>query len=105
VTYGTFLAVFLGVPLVALIFLTHRQLSRGLLLTLLLISAVAVLYTGPWDNLIVNNGVWSYAPSKITGIVIGRVPLEEYLFYVLQVFLTGLLTARVLLRLGNKTTC
>lgn len=104
-TYGIFLGLFLGVPLLALLFLTHRHLSRALLVTLLLVSALAVLYTGPWDNLIVSNGVWSYAPRQILGIVIGRVPLEEYVFYVLQVFLTGLLTAGALLRLGRKTTC
>jgi lycopene cyclase domain-containing protein len=97
VSYGLFLALFLAAPLGSLCALFHRHISRALCLLLLGISLVAVLYTAPWDNLIVINGVWSYGPHQILGVVIGHVPLEEYVFYVLQVLLTGFLTA-VLLR-------
>jgi lycopene cyclase domain-containing protein len=134
VTYGEFLALFLGAPILAGIALVryelsgslkpgsqrHRALrrlgtrpadagtppatrgrgpgySRRFLLVLAGISLVALAYTAPWDNLIVVNGVWSYSHKQILGVVLGHVPLEEYVFYVLQVFLTGILT--VLLQL------
>lgn len=96
-TYGQFLLIFLVIPLAGELYLLRRYLSRWLLATLAVVSLVALLYTGPWDNLIILNGVWSYTPHQILGVVIGHVPLEEYLFYVLQVFLTGLLAAGFLL--------
>jgi lycopene beta-cyclase len=74
----------------------HRRVGRRVLLLLVAIAALAIVYTAPWDNLIVVNGVWSYGPHQILGVVIGHVPLEEYVFYVLQVFLTGILTAALL---------
>jgi lycopene cyclase domain-containing protein len=97
-SYGQFLALFLGIPLAAAVILCRRSLTRGLMLVLAGVSAIALLYTAPWDNLIVVNGVWSYGPHQILGVIIGHVPLEEYIFYVLQVFLTGILAAALLRR-------
>jgi lycopene cyclase domain-containing protein len=73
-----------------------QGIHRRLVVTLAGISLVAMLYTAPWDNLIVMLGVWSYGPHRILGVVLGHVPLEEYIFYVLQVILTGLVTVRLL---------
>lgn len=95
-SYGEFLAFFLGLPLIIAFALLHRRVGRRVLLLLVAIAALAIVYTAPWDNLIVVNGVWSYGPHHILGVVIGHVPLEEYVFYVLQVFLTGILTAALL---------
>lgn len=97
-SYGQFLLVFLVAPLVILSIAARRQLSLRLLLTLLGISIVAVGYTGPWDNAIIVNGVWSYGPHKVLGFLIGHVPLEEYAFYILQVCLTGMLATFLLTR-------
>ncbi len=52
---------------------------------------MALIYTTPWDDLIIRQGVWSYPAERILGVTIGRVPLEECFFYVLQVVLVGLL--------------
>ena len=90
-TYFEFLAIFLGAPLILCLLLLRQTLRLQALLCLLGISLLAVLYTGPWDNAIIANGVWSYSKGQVLGTVIGRVPLEEYLFYILQVFLAGLL--------------
>ncbi len=38
----------------------------------------------------VATGVWRYDPALVTGITLGWVPLEEYLFFILQPLLTGL---------------
>jgi lycopene cyclase domain-containing protein len=51
---------------------------------------VAVVYTTPWDNYLVANGVWYYDPALVTGLVLGWVPVEEYAFFVLQTVLAGL---------------
>ena len=90
VSYGQFLIVFLVVPIVGLGWLLRRQLTVTYLRAVAVLAAVAFVYTTPWDNLIVALGVWTYDPALIAGIVLGYVPLEEYLFYVLQTILTGL---------------
>ena len=55
-----------------------------------LLTGIALCYTTPWDNYLVANGVWIYARHLISGMVIGWVPVEEYLFFLLQPVLTGL---------------
>lgn len=55
-----------------------------------LLAGIALCYTTPWDNYLVASGVWVYARHLVSGIVIGWVPLEEYLFFLLQPVLTGL---------------
>lgn len=51
--------------------------------------AVAVAYTTPWDNYLVATKVWWYDHKLVKGIILGAVPLEEYVFFVLQTLLTG----------------
>jgi lycopene cyclase domain-containing protein len=93
-TYALYLAVFLGGPLLALVALTWRarRRLRGPLpwAALLAHVLVAVVYTTPWDNYLVANGVWSYDPQRVLGVVWGWVPVEEYAFFVLQTLMTGL---------------
>jgi lycopene cyclase domain-containing protein len=57
---------------------------------LLLHLALALVYTTPWDNYLVATSVWWYDPAKVTGIVLGYVPIEEYIFFLVQPILTGL---------------
>lgn len=65
------------------------------------LALLALVYTAPWDNLIVLQGVWNYDPNRVLGVAIGVVPLEEYGFYVLQVVLTSLFTCAVLRRVST----
>lgn len=58
-------------------------------LALLLIVVVAFVYTTPWDNYLVWHSVWEYGQDRVVG-TIGYVPVEEYLFFMLQPILTGL---------------
>lgn len=51
---------------------------------------LALIYTTPWDNYLVATGVWHYNPALVTGIVFGYVPLEEYIFFVLETLFVGL---------------
>jgi len=91
-SYAAFHAIFLVPPLLALGWLVgrrrhpaHRRAGRFVLLT----AAIALLYTTPWDNYLVWRGVWSYGADRVLG-TIGYVPVEEYLFFLLQPLLTGL---------------
>lgn len=73
-------------------------------LYLTLTALIAFLYTVPWDNYLVWKGIWGYGNERVLA-VIGYVPIEEYLFFILQPFLTGLFYFYVLQRsnLGAKT--
>ena len=62
-----------------------------------LIAVVAFSYTTPWDNYLVANNVWWYGENRVLA-TIGYVPIEEYLFFVLQPILTGLFLFHVLSR-------
>jgi lycopene cyclase domain-containing protein len=109
-TYFGFLALFLVFPLVVISLLTlldarcHRawfnsrsgKVAAGALLVHVIL---AVTYTTPWDNYLVATRVWWYDPTRVLGLTLGWVPLEEYLFFILQTFLTGLLLFAVLRRL------
>ena len=55
---------------------------------LLVLSAVALLWTAPWDEHLVRTGVWSYGPDRVLATV-GSVPAEEYAFVVLLVLLVA----------------
>lgn len=98
--YFGFLARFVVAPLAVLTLLTWRDRKRGKRLpkalnalpaeaALLGHAAVAVAYTTPWDNYLVATRVWWYDPKRVTGLVLGYVPIEEYTFFVLQTLLTG----------------
>jgi lycopene cyclase domain-containing protein len=100
-TYFTFLALFLLVPLACMLALTWRDHVLGLPLpatlrgfapraAVLAHVVMAVIYTTPWDNYLVATRVWWYDPEKVAGVVLGWVPIEEYLFFVLQTLLAGM---------------
>jgi lycopene beta-cyclase len=94
-TYAGYLALFLGLPLLVLLWLALHDWRRGAFssplgwLALGVHVIVAVLYTTPWDNYLVASDVWWYEPQRVTGIVLGWVPIEEYVFFVLQTLMTG----------------
>ncbi len=57
-------------------------------LALGLTTAIAFLYTIPWDNYLVQNNIWWYGKDRVLAVW-GYVPVEEYLFFILQPLLTG----------------
>lgn len=104
ITYGQFLLLCLCMPIAGLALLvlrdqlkkpTHERLKtqwRGwtpwVVLTVLIV--VAMVYTAPWDNHLIAQGVWWYDPALVSGVTLGRIPLEELLFFPLQTILIGL---------------
>ncbi|MCS7038633.1 MAG: lycopene cyclase domain-containing protein, partial [Caldilineales bacterium] len=108
--YFGFLLRFLVLPIVLLLLIAWVDGRRGRLLpaafrafpawaAILLHVVIAVVYTTPWDNYLVATRVWWYDPAKVTGIVLGWVPIEEYTFFALQPILAGLWLLFLLRRL------
>lgn len=74
--------------------------GRRAQVSLPLMTVVALSYTTPWDNYLVARKVWWYGSERVLG-TIGYVPLEEYLFFLLQPILTGLFLFQYLARCGR----
>lgn len=92
-TYLEFHLLFIVPPVLAAAFLYYRQppidtpgMSAGTALWALCVIALA--YTTPWDNYLVWRGVWKYGSERVIG-TIGYVPIEEYVFFILQPLLAG----------------
>jgi lycopene beta-cyclase len=92
-TYGGFLLVFLLPPILLLVWGQRKKLHTWELAAVASISVIALVYTPLWDNYLVANKIWWYDEARVWGIKIGWVPLEEYLFFVLQPLMTGLWVA------------
>jgi lycopene cyclase domain-containing protein len=98
-SYLGFLLRFLVVPILILLLIFFLERGKALppalrgrspWKLLLVLVVIAVLYTTPWDNYLVATNVWWYDPAQVLGVVFGWVPLEEYLFFILQPILVGL---------------
>lgn len=53
-------------------------------------TLLAVVYTSPWDYLLIDRGVWFYGEGVVSSWILG-IPLGEYLFFVIQTLGTSLL--------------
>lgn len=89
-SYIVFLILFICLPLAGMVRLLRGKIRPVYLTMLGVIALIALVYTTPWDNYLVAKRVWYYDPALILKITIGYVPLEEYAFFILQTFLTGL---------------
>lgn len=86
-TYAQFLLLFLVFPTAAMLALRPR-IDRIHRVSVGLMTLIAVVYTTPWDNLLVARGVWGYGEGRVLA-TLGYVPVEEYAFFVLQPVLLG----------------
>jgi hypothetical protein len=92
-SYSAFHLLFVLPPIAALAYAGPR-LTRERAVGIAVLAAIAFVYTTPWDNYLIAQGVWSYPPGAVLGRV-GYAPYEEYAFFVLQPILTGLWFHRV----------
>lgn len=76
-----------AVALPALLLLAGRR-DRRLLLPCVGLSALALLWTVPWDSHLVRTHVWAYSPGGVLATV-ASVPVEELAFVVLEVLLVA----------------
>lgn len=51
------------------------------------LCSVAFLTASPWDNYIVYHKAWWYCPTCVTALI-GYVPLEEYMFFIIMSLMT-----------------
>ena len=107
-TYWGFHAVFI-LPAIGVLLLVYHRIDGPrpprALLGFGLIAALALLYTAPWDDYLILRGVWSYPPGRVSEAWrLGRVPLEECGFFVLQPVLTGLCLLCLLRRRGPQAS-
>lgn len=102
-TYFAFHLVFLLPPIAVLawwVWPRRAALPKRAAVSIPLLSLIALAYTTPWDNHLVASGVWSYGADRVAG-VIWHVPVEEYLFFLIQPVLTGLWMYLGILRSGS----
>ena len=91
-TYLQFLLIFIVAPTCVLLFAAVRmRLPARVYVYIAGLSVVAFLYATPWDNYLVKNEIWAYGIDRVVG-TIAYVPIEEYMFFILQTFLAGLWT-------------
>lgn len=98
-SYLTFHLIFIIPPILFLGYTQPRPLA-GVTgwrprFALTLTCLIAFAYTTPWDNYLIYRGVWAYGTERVIGVV-GYVPVEEYLFFILQPVLVGLFLYRLL---------
>lgn len=90
-TYLIWLALFVGLPLLALALAARRRLwPRRRALAWTLLGALAGGWA--WDAGIVKLGTWDYIPEHIAGVWIGGLPLEEWLWIVGVTLMFAMLT-------------
>jgi len=85
--YWIFLLIFLVIPTGLLVRVVRPRRMEWIALGLM--AAAAYAWAVPWDNYMVSIGLWEYSPDHLVGVVLGRVPLEEYLFFGLMVLMGG----------------
>ena len=93
-TYAQFHALFVVPPATGLWFAVRRRSTardpwRPRPAAVALLSVIALAYTTPWDNYLIEQGVWWYGEGRVAA-TLWRAPVEEYLFIALQPVVAGL---------------
>ncbi|KAI8581712.1 hypothetical protein K450DRAFT_185497 [Umbelopsis ramanniana AG] len=83
-------------PLLAILMLVHKPFTSTLTnFKLLFLCMVAMTTASIWDNYIVYHNAWWYCPTCVIA-VIGYVPLEEYMFFIIMTVITVHFTSLVM---------
>jgi lycopene beta-cyclase len=84
VTYFRFHWIF-NVPLLVILILVGWRAPwyAGAVHAMQWVVLAAVVFTTPWDNIAARRGIWGFPRDKYT-LRLGWLPVEEYLFFVLQ---------------------
>jgi len=90
-TYIQFHMYFILPPLVVAMLLASKEFYRSrpkALLSVVLMSALAFVYTTPWDSFLIHQGVWWYSNDNVIGTIF-KIPYEEYMFFFLQTWIAS----------------
>ncbi|HRE41535.1 MAG TPA: lycopene cyclase domain-containing protein [Ignavibacteria bacterium] len=97
-TYIEFLIFFLIIPILFFLVILRKYITKPYIIVLISTSLIAFIATSFWDNYAVYSNIWMFPPEKTLGIYFWYVPLEEYCFFFLQTYLTGLLQYFILFK-------
>ena len=104
ITYLQFHAAFLVPPLAALALLAsarpRARWRRSLAVGVPVLAGLALVYTTPWDNHLIAEGVWWYGDGAVAARL-WLAPLGEYLFILLQPVVTALWLSRLAAPAGD----
>ena len=100
--YLEFVFTFLLIPAIVLILFKKKRTQTDTL-GLIIHLIIAVLYTVPWDNYLIKNGIWYYDDKLITDTIF-LIPIGEYLFILLQTTLICLTISPATFSY-NKNSC
>lgn len=78
-------------PALLLAVLLKPLFTRTDVYRLLLLIAIAVAYTTPWDSYLIYSRVWTYPSAAVLGLAPLGIPVEESFFFVVQTCITSLL--------------
>lgn len=78
-------------PTIILWFLLRPLLGQFDKIKIVSLLTLALIYTTPWDNYIIYCKAWWYRKDAVIG-TIGLVPIEEYMFFIIQTIFTTLWT-------------
>ncbi|KAJ6635851.1 Bifunctional lycopene cyclase/phytoene synthase [Pseudolycoriella hygida] len=78
-------------PIIVLYLIARPLISTFDRIKIITICALALIYTTPWDNYIIYHKAWWYRKDAVIG-TIGYVPIEEYMFFIIQTIFTSLWT-------------
>lgn len=95
-TYALLLLLF-GLMPIALLWLAAPQIIRRYKGTLVVIVALILLVSVPWEMLAIDR-IWHYSPRVLWGPRLFNLPIEELAFFMID----GLLVGTLALALGEK---
>lgn len=99
-TYFQFHLIF-NIPLLIVLLVAGWNLwaAPGVLGVALLVWVPVLLFTTPWDNYAARHGIWGFPPKQYWRRI-GHLPVEEYLFFLIQASQAMALTVLVIGWLG-----
>lgn len=91
-TYAGFLSLFLVIPILILSLLLRRHLlNKYYWSTTMLLFLPVLVCMAPWDHTAASWGIWNWTPRQTWGIRLWLLPLEDYLFALLETLLITML--------------
>ena len=80
-TYVLLNALFVAVALVVAIVAVRRgRMTKRLMVSIAVALALVLVMTAIFDNVMISAGLFAYDPTHVTGLQIGRAPIEDFAY-------------------------